>query len=603
MKGWWLRLLSHVNLRDRGLIVIVAAILLNAIMTIIRPWPLKLIIDNILSGQPLPQNLFWLQQLPGAGSPEVFLAWMAGATVLIYITTQVISVARDYSQTGVGKRMIYALAGDLFDHLQRLSLRFHTSQRAGDLVQRVTSDTTCARDLVLNVLLPSFSSIITLALMFVVMFSLDPYLTFFALLLTPLIVVMVRRTSTPMRERTYKQRKLEGEMTALAEQTLTAMPVVQAYGREEMERQRFRELASTTYRAYLAAMITRVKFNLGLSTITAAGTAIIMVLGGLHVIEGSLTVGGLLVFLSYLEALYAPLETLANVSVSFATAGAGAKRVLEIMDVEQEVKDAPDAASLPPASGRGARITLEGVTFGYQEGRPVLHDIDLDVRPGETIALVGPTGAGKSTLVGLISRFFDPWKGRVMFDGTDLRKVKVSSLRSNISSVLQDPYLLPLTVAENISFGRPEAQREEVLEAAVAAGADEFICKLPQGYDTVIGERGITLSGGQRQRLAIARAFLRDAPVLILDEPTSALDARTEADLLATLERLKKGRTTFIIAHRLSTIRDADRIVVLKDGKVVEVGSHHELMMRGGTYSTFYGLQSGTFTETGRNDQ
>ena len=268
-------------------------------------------------------------------------------------------------------------------------------------------------------------------------------------------------------------------------------------------------------------------------------------------------------------------------------------RVLEVLDADEEIRDAPGAIVLPAhVAGKSGRISLEGVSFGYEPGRTVLHDINLDVEPGETIALVGPTGAGKTTLVSLIPRFFDPWQGRIVLDGIDIRDLKVTSLRKQISMVLQDPFLLPLTAGENIAYGRPEASREEIVAAAVAANADEFIQELPDGYDTPMAECGSTLSGGQKQRLSIARALLKDAPILILDEPTSALDMHTEALLLEALERLTQGRTTFIIAHRMSTIRNADRIVMIEHGKVAEIGAHSELIAANGLYADFYALQN-----------
>jgi ATP-binding cassette subfamily B protein/subfamily B ATP-binding cassette protein MsbA len=414
-----------------------------------------------------------------------------------------------------------------------------------------------------------------------------------AILVAPAHIFLIRLFNRPMMERSYQHEHLKGDMMALAEQTLTAIPLVQAFGLEEYTDQRWRKLSLSTLRAYQRTIVSQMQFKIGVSGTTALGTALIMVFGGIHVLKGSLTIGSLIVFLSYVASLYGPMETLSYLSYNYASAAAKAQRVLEVLDTVEEVRDVSNAKSFPvyPSGVRG-HVRVEKVTFGYETGRPVLKDVSLQVHPGETLALVGPTGAGKSTLASLILRLFDPWQGQVRIDGMDVRKVKLSSLRANVSLVLQEPYLLPLSVVENIAYGVPKASQDEVVAAAKMANAHEFIVKLPKGYDTAIGERGVTLSGGQKQRLAIARAFIKKAPILILDEPTSALDAEAEAKLLAALGKLIKERTTFIIAHRLSTIRYADQIVVLDQGKIVETGSPEELLASYGHYHRFHTLQN-----------
>jgi ATP-binding cassette subfamily B protein/subfamily B ATP-binding cassette protein MsbA len=348
---------------------------------------------------------------------------------------------------------------------------------------------------------------------------------------------------------------------------------------------------SGTLSAAVSLLAVQLKFKLLMELSTAAGTAAILWFGARAAMGGELTVGAIVLFLSYLSSLYVPLRTVMYTGSTIQSAGGGARRVMEILRVEPEVVDRRDARRLGPVRGS---IVFEDVSFGYEAGRPILRGISLEVKPGETVALVGATGAGKSTLVGLIPRFFDPAEGRVLIDGHDLREVQLSSLRSQVALVLQEPFLFPLTIAENIAYGRPDASAAEIEAAARAANAHDFVSRLPQGYDTVIGERGATLSGGERQRLSIARALLKNAPVLILDEPTSALDAGTEALIMQAMRNLVSGRTTFIIAHRLATVRNADRIVVLDNGRMAESGTHQQLVARGGLYARLSALQFGS---------
>ncbi len=594
MRGWWLDMIRYARPHWRLLGAIGALMLLSVGLDALVPWPMKVLVDNVLQGDPLPEKLQWLGKLPGANSAVALVAWLAGATVLVYLLNQAAQTLRTYLETGVGVRMAMDLGADLFDRLQRLSLRFHGRQMTGDLIRRVTHDTGCVKQLVLGVALPLVHALASLGTLFLVMWHMDPPLAILAMMVAPPLGLLIRLFARPMAERTYEQQQMEGQMMALAEQTLSSLPVVQAFGREDHEEGRFRQMSFRTLQAYLRAVASQLQFKVGVGGVLAVGTAVIMGIGGIHVVKESLSVGGLLVFLTYLASLYGPMTTLAYLASGFAAAAGGARRVLEVMGQEEEIKDMPGCSPLPGKGTTGRHVRFEKVTAGYEKDRPVLKEVSFEVLPGETVAIIGATGAGKSTLVSLVPRLLDPWEGRVTVDGVDIRRVSLESLRSQVAIVLQDAFLLPLTVAENISYGRPGADLKEVMEAAAAAGAHEFIQRLPQGYHTVIGEGGASLSGGERQRISIARALLKNASILIMDEPTSSLDAATEASLVEALEVLMKGRTTFIIAHRLSTVRKANRIVVLEEGTVVETGTHQELLSKEGAYARFYQLQFGT---------
>jgi ATP-binding cassette subfamily B protein/subfamily B ATP-binding cassette protein MsbA len=380
------------------------------------------------------------------------------------------------------------------------------------------------------------------------------------------------------------------------------MPLIQSFGREQHHSDHFRNLARNTIGANLRYELSGHQFKVSTAAVTSVATACAMIYGGMAVRDGRLSVGSLLVLLSYFAALYSPLETLAYLAEGFASAKAGGRRVLDILgEDQQQVSDAIDATPLPRDDAmRGASIRFENITFGYAPNRPVLNGISFEVAAGQTIAVVGESGIGKSTLMSLLLRFFDPWQGTIYINGVDIRKVTVASLRGSIAYMPQMPFLLPLSVAENIAYGRPNASREEVIAAATSAKADQFIQNLPSGYDMVIGERGVTLSNGQKQRLSLARALLKESPILILDEPTSSLDPATEASILEDVSRLFENRTTFIIAHRFSTIKRATAVIVIEDGRIVEFGSPHELLAAGGRFSKLHQLQFGRPTFDGQ---
>jgi ATP-binding cassette subfamily B protein/subfamily B ATP-binding cassette protein MsbA len=560
-------------------------------LEVLRPWPTKILIDNILGQKPMSDGLSRaFGVLPGPAGVEGLILWVCVSTVLIFLVGTLMSTASAVASISFGQRMTFDLGADLFLHLQRLSLLFHTRRPVGDTIARVTGDPYCVQVLVTGVLLPLIQSLGTLAAMFLVMWSLEPTMTLLALAVTPFLVLNIWLFGKPMKARGRVRRDLEGRMMSVVQQALNAIPAVQAFTREEREHARFRRHADDTVAAYRKATAADMCFKLFVGLATSIGTAAVMWVGAYAALEGRISPGSVLIFLTYLAALYAPLNAITYSASTLQYAAANADRVLEILDLPLDVCDTADARD---ARLKG-HVRYEDVTFGYEAGRAVLKNVSFDVRPGEVIAIVGPTGGGKTTLVNLLVRFFDPWSGRVTVDGHDLRDLKVKSLREQVAIVLQEPFIFPLSAAENIAYGRPEAKREQIEAAAAAASADNFIARLPDGFDSVVGERGATLSGGEKQRLSIARAFLKDAPILILDEPTSALDARTERKLLDVLERLMRDRTTFIIAHRLSTIRNADRILVVDQGEVVEQGTHAQLVERGGLYASLYWQQMDT---------
>jgi ATP-binding cassette subfamily B protein/subfamily B ATP-binding cassette protein MsbA len=568
------------------------------------PWPVKILVDHVLSGSgQLPPDIAaaaarWLPGAAAGGqSREALAGWCVAATVGLFVLGNVVGGANALASVSFGRRILYDLAADLYGHMQRLSLVFHRRRAVGDLMRRVTADCKSASDILEQALLPVLTSVFSLAAMFLVMWYISPGLTLLSLAVLPLMVAAFRLYSNAMMDASYASEEAEARIYEVAEQTLSAIAIVHAFGAEPREDQRFRQGAQAAVAANVIAIRVQLKFRVLVGLAAALGTAGILWLGATQALAGTILVGDMLVFLSYLAALYAPLEALMYTPSTIQSASGGARRVLEILDTPPDVRDRPGAADLTERA-RG-HVRFDSVTFSYgPDLPPVLRNVTLECQPGQTVAIVGPTGAGKTTLAGLVARFFDPSQGRVTLDGQDLRDVTLASLRRQVALVPQEPFLFPSTVAENIAYGRPDATREQIEAAARAANADEFVSQLPEGYDTVLGERGATLSGGQRQRLSIARALLTDAPVLILDEPTSALDAGAEHLIVEALRRLQHGRTTLIIAHRLSTIRNADAIAVVKDGEVVEQGTHAELMSRNrGAYAGLYQAQFGSVAQ------
>ena len=588
--GW---AMGYALRRWTSLTSVVGSQLVKIALDLLKPWPMVLLVDYLaamLGGKKLSPLFGNVLATLGVSTADGVIAWCVLATILIFLFSWLAGVVTTYANISLGQRMTYDLAGDLFGKLQQLSLHFHARKSVGDNIRRVTGDCTCASVIVKDALLPIFSSAVSLVAMFAILWRIDTALALLSLAVVPCMMAVFWRYAGPMIERSHVQQEAEGKIYDVVEQTFSAIPVVQAFGREPLNNHLFAGVTRKALAATLSLTSVQLQFKVLMGMLTALGTAGILWIGAHHYLDGRLSVGAILAFLSYLGSLYTPLESIMYTTSTIQGAAGSAKRVFEVLQTENTVTDLPNANVLTVSRGE---VRLENVSFGYEPGRPALRNISLEVGPGQTIALVGATGAGKSTLVSLLPRFADPWEGRVLIDGQNVRDVRLKSLRDKIAVVLQEPFLFPMSVAANIAYGRPDATIAEIESAARAANAHDFITRLPEGYQTVIGERGATLSGGERQRLSIARALLKDAPILILDEPTSALDAETESLLLEALNRLTKDRVTFIIAHRLSTVRRASRIVVLDAGQIVEIGTHDELLQRKGAYAKFHAVQFG----------
>ena len=565
-------------------IIALCQVLVISACEVLKPWPLKIVIDNVLSGKALA----WA--FAASYSKETILILSCIGLVLIYLTLGGLTVLNNYTTIRIGQRMVNDFRSDLYSHLQRLSLAFHSRRQVGDLLYRITADTYSIQAITMNGVFPVVTAVAFLAMMFFVMIRMDWQLTLLALSICPILVGIISLMSRHITEAATYFRERESEVYSVVQRAISAIRIIQAFTKEEEEHRKFMTASVESLDASLRLFTLQTFYSGVVNGVMSIGTALVIYIGAKHVLSSTLSVGDIVVFTAYLASLYAPINTLSQTWGVIQSAKVGVQRVFEILDVERDMKDGNRLFSDQGAKGE---ILLDDVSFQYVEDQPVLKSISVRIQSGQKVAIVGPTGVGKSTLVSLIPRFYDPKQGRVHVDGVDLREYQLKSLRSQISMVLQPPLVFPVTVKENIAYGRPRASDDQIIAAASLARIHDSIIKLPKGYDTLVGEQGATLSEGERQRITIARAILRDAPILILDEPTSSVDAETEAAIMEGLNRLMVGRTTFIIAHRLSTVREADKILVLRSGEIVEQGSFDELVHAGGFFASLYRTQFG----------
>ena len=543
-------------------------------LNLLKPWPFKIIVDDFLR----PTSA-------ARGDWSTWLPLLCLALVVIQVIWGIINWITNYLFVKIGLQALLKLRTDLYAHLQRLSLKFHDARRSADSSFRVAYDSQSIQTIYNKGFTNIFASVIALIGTFIVMLRLDWVLTLLSLAIVPLIVGAIYFFARRIRSESTSIQEQESAVLAQAQEGLASIRMVHAFGREDFEVRQFHQQAQQSLQANLRLTLTNVNSALVISTLMVIGTAAMYYVGTLHVLAGTLSLGSLLVFSAYLLMLYQPLESLTYTAWAMEGATAGAKRCFEVLDSQDDVRDSPNAVDISSAKGA---IAFRSVDFGYAESRIVLRDVNLSIAPNQIVGLVGGTGAGKSTLLSLVPRFYDPTTGSVMLDGRDVREITKKSLRAQIAIVLQDTLLFSTTVRENIAYGRPDATEEEIIEAAHRAQADEFIRQMPQGYSNLVGERGGHLSVGQRQRIGIARAFLKNAPILLLDEPTSALDPSTEAAIMETIKELMRGRTTLIATHRLATIHNLDQIIVLEHGRIIEQGRGPELLTRGGVYAKLY---------------
>jgi len=574
----------HLKSLSLGVLVVAG----GSVADLLQPWPLKIIIDTVLKARAANG---WLHDavVGFAGNEPLAILRLAAVAVLgIAALGASCSYAEKSLTTTVGQGVLHEMRRTLYAQIQRLSLAYRDSTPTGDLISRVTGDIDSVQSFLASGLLGALVSVLTLFGMIGVMFYIDWRFTLIALSIMPLLFAVVFTYTRKIKKASRAVRKKEGEMASIIQEVFAAVRVVKAFAREDYEQRRYEVESMESVDIALAARGLKAKLSPMVEMIVAGGTCMVLWFGARMVLDGSLSTGSLIVFVLYLGRMYKPMQELSKMIDTYTKAAVAWERIQEVLHTKRDIEDLPGAVAAPPFQGS---IEFDHVAFSYGPKLPVLHDVSFRIAPGEMAALVGPTGSGKSTITSLVARFYDPTAGVVKIDGFDIRQLQQSTLRRQIGFVLQETLLFHGTIATNIAYGKSGATMEEIVRAAELANASEFIDKMPDGYDTVVGERGATLSGGQRQRIAIARALIRSLPILILDEPTTGLDAESERLVFDALARLMEGKTSIVIAHRLATIQRADKIFVIENGEIVETGKHDELLAKGGLYARLHAIQ------------
>jgi ABC-type multidrug transport system fused ATPase/permease subunit len=586
------RLIGELLRPYRGwLAIILLATGVETAMSLAAPWPLKIVLDNVIGGHQPPG---WLREIANwlPGDSVMQTAAFAGvATVMIAALGALASYLDNYYTESVGQWVANDLRVRVYDHLEHLPLAYYDTHQTGTLLSTITDDIATIQGFASSSTLGIVVDLLTIAGMLGLMFWLNWDFALIAVGVAPFLLLFVMRFRKAVKKATREVRRRESDMVGVVQQGLESIRVVNAFGRQALEEEHLQEASRAAVQAALKARRVKSLLSPVVAVTVSCCTAFVLWRGASLVLASAMTAGSLTVFLSYLHKFFKPVQDLAKMTGTIAQAAVGVERVRGILDIDMSIPERPDAKE--PGRFEGA-IEFDRVAFAYDPASPVLKSVTFSISAGQFVGIVGTTGAGKTTVVSLIPRFYDPTAGRVLIDGVDVRDYKLQSMRDQIGFVLQDTVLFRGTVRENIAYGRPDAAEKEIVEAARLANAHEFIARMPAGYDTQVGERGLTLSGGQRQRIGIARAIIRNSPILILDEPTAALDSESEKVVIEALERAMKRRTVITIAHRLSTIRDADKIVVLKDGLVAEQGVHQELLALGGEYAELHRLQAGS---------